>query len=220
MQDSAVSSIEKLSPLERLLVSAAPRQGVCLSPEDARRLIRYAELLEEWGRKINLTAVVGREQIVRRHFLDSLALVSRLPESSKLPAQTLVDVGSGAGFPGVLCALCRPDLQVTLSERIGKKAAFLLTLRRELGLKFDVFADDASRLPAGFGIVVSRAALPLPKWLPFATDLAAPQGFVFAMTSPGEPIPALPEQLRPFVDDAYDVGEGPHRILGYRRDDQ
>lgn len=217
MQDSAVSLGEKLSPLERLLVSAAPRQGVSLSVEDARRLIRYAELLEEWGRKINLTAVVGREQIVRRHFLDSMALVGRLPTQDQLPHSSLLDVGSGAGFPGVLCALCRPDLHVTLSERIGKKAAFLLTLRRELGLRFEVFADDATRLPSGFGIVVSRAALPLPKWLPFAESLTAPRGFVFAMTSPGEPIPAPPSQLEPCLDETYDVGEGPHRILGYQR---
>ncbi len=217
MLDSAASSDAQQPPLVRLLVSCAPQQGVTLSVDNARRLIRYSELLEQWGRKINLTAVVGREQIVRRHFLDSLALVGRLPASAQLPNPSLLDVGSGAGFPGVLCAMCRPELQVTLSERIGKKAAFLLTLRRELGLKFEVFAEDATRLPRTFGVVVSRAALPLPEWLPFATALTAPGGFVFAMTSPGEPLPPTPSDLSLYLDEYYDVGAGQHRIIGYRR---
>ncbi len=217
MLDSEASSDAQQPPLVRLLVASAPQQGVSLPVEAARRLIRYAELLEQWGRKINLTAVVGREQIVRRHFLDSLALVGRLPAAELLPKPSLLDVGSGAGFPGVLCALCRPDLQVTLSERIGKKAAFLLTVRRELGLKFEVFAEDATRHTATFGIVVSRAALPLPEWLPFAAAMTAPSGFVFAMTSPGEPVPPPPSNLSLYLDDSYDVGAGKHRILGYRR---
>ena len=119
--------------------------------------------------------------------------------------------------PGVLCALCRPDLRITLSERIGKKAAFLLTLRRELGLSFEVFADDATRLPTGFGVVVSRAALPLPKWFPFAESLTAPRGYIYSMTSPSEPVPDAPPSLSLCLDMLYDVGEGQHRILAHRK---
>ncbi len=217
MQASEDSPASGLSRLAKLLLSGAAQQGITLRDPELTKLARYTELLELWGRKINLTAVLGREQVVRRHFLDSLALVGRLPPASELPAPTLLDVGSGAGFPGVLCALCRPDLRITLSERIGKKAAFLLTLRRELGLSFEVFAEDANRLPTGFGIVVSRAALPLPKWFPFAEPLVAPKGFVFSMTSPGEPIPDSPSSLSLFLDERYDVGEGEHRILGHRK---
>lgn len=216
MQASAASDRSPHSRLGRLLVSGAAQQGVRLEDLAVAKLTRYAELLELWGRTINLTAVHGREQVVRRHFLDSLALVGRLPAASELPSSTLLDVGSGAGFPGVLCALARPDLHVVLSERIGKKAAFLLTLRRELGLKFEVCADDATRLPLRFGVVVSRAALPLPKWLPFAAELAAPGGYLFAMTSPAEPLPTPPPGVLPTLDENYDVGDGPHRILGYR----
>lgn len=217
MQASEASAGSDRSRLARLMVSGAALQGVTLGDLDVSKLHRYTQLLEQWGQTMNLTAVHGREQVVRRHFLDSLALVGKLPPVAELPSPTLLDVGSGAGFPGVLCALCRPDLRVTLSERIGKKAAFLLTLRRELGLQFEVIADDAARLPPGFGIVVSRAALPLPKWLPFAAALTAPSGLVFAMTSQSEPIPPLPPDLSPYLDESYDVGEGPHRLLAYRR---
>jgi 16S rRNA (guanine527-N7)-methyltransferase len=217
MQGLEASSTEGLSRLGKLLVSGASAQGISLGQTEVARLVRYAELLEEWGRKINLTAIVGREQIFRRHFLDSLALVGRLPPLAELPSPSLLDVGSGAGFPGVLCALCRPDLRITLSERIGKKAAFLLTLRRELGLSFEVFADDATRLPTGFGVVVSRAALPLPKWFPFAESLTAPRGYIYSMTSPSEPVPDAPPSLSLCLDMLYDIGEGQHRILAHRK---
>jgi 16S rRNA (guanine527-N7)-methyltransferase len=150
-----------------------------------------------------------------RHFLDSLALVRRLPVASDLAAPTLVDVGSGAGLPGAVCALMRPDLRVTLVERISKKAAFLLTLRRELGLHYDVLADDATKLQGRFGIVCSRAALPLERWLPLAAKLVEPGGLVFSMSSLGDAVPPPPPSLRPDLDETYDVGAGPYRLLRY-----
>jgi 16S rRNA (guanine527-N7)-methyltransferase len=128
---------------------------------------------------------------------------------------TLVDVGSGAGLPGAVCALMRPELRVTLAERIGKKAAFLLTLRRELGLPYEVFADDAAKLRERYGLVVSRAALPLPRWLALATTLVAPGGLVLAMTSLSEPLPAPPSPLALTDARTYDVGAGPYRLLTY-----
>ena len=87
----------------------------------------------------------------------------------------------------MLCALLRPELQVTLVERVGKKAAFLQALRRELGLSYTVESCDAERLvpgpgTAGYGLAVSRAALPL-QWLALAVRLVAPAGYVLSMTS-------------------------------------
>lgn len=204
-----------------LLVGGAAQLGLPLSELQLAQLSRYQTLLSEWGEKINLTALRDPADIVTRHFLDSLALVRALPSAAQLAAcgldRSLVDVGSGAGFPGVLCALLRPELHVTLVERIGKKAAFLLALRRELGLHYKVEAVSADRLAARYAIAVSRAALPLPEWLSLACELSAPSGFIFAMTTPREPDPAHSEPLKPCADITYDVGAGSHRLLGFRK---
>lgn len=201
--------------VEHLLRSGAAQLGLPVDAATAQKFERYRRLLAAWGEKINLTALHDPRQVVIRHFLDSLALVRRLPAESALPAPTLVDVGSGAGLPGAVCALLRPELQVTLVERVNKKAAFLLTLRRELGLRYEVFADDAAKLQTRFGIVVSRAALPLPQWLPLASRLALPGGVVLAMTTPAETLPTEPPTLARQRDELYDVGAGPHRLLLY-----
>jgi 16S rRNA (guanine527-N7)-methyltransferase len=201
--------------VEHLLHRGAAELGLPLEPAVRQQFDRYRRLLAAWGQKMNLTAVRDPEQVVIRHFLDSLALVRRLPTLLELPAPTLVDVGSGAGLPGAVCALLRPELAVTLVERVNKKAAFLLTLRRELGLRYEVFADDAVKLRSQFGIVVSRAALPLPRWVALGSQLVAPGGVVLAMTSLSEPLPPLPPTLRLTADETYDVGAGPHRLLRY-----
>lgn len=211
------------TPYERrLLLSGALQLGVPVSETQLTQLGRYQSLLSEWGEKINLTALRNPTDVIVRHFLDCLALVRALPTPNEIAAAglptTLVDVGSGAGFPGVLCALLRPDLHVTLVERIGKKAAFLLALRRELGLSYQVEAASAERISRDYGIVVSRAALPLPEWLSLAAELAAPTGWIYAMTAANEAVPdaSACASLTLHADIPYDVGAGAHRILRFR----
>ena len=201
---------------KQLLTAGAMQLGLPLDEALCEQFQRYLQLLTLWGKKMNLTAVQEPRQVVVRHFLDSLALVRRLPSATELPTASLVDIGSGAGLPGAICALLRPDLQVTLVERIGKKAAFLMTLRRELGLRYEVVADDASKLSQQFGIAVSRAALPLPEWLQLGRQLVLPGGMVLVMTSLAEVIPPPPLDCRLVLDENYDVGAGPYRLLGYR----
>ncbi len=217
------STTDEAASWQRLLVREAAKLGLALSDDARARLLRYQGLLAQWGDKINLTALRTPEEVVQRHFLDSLALVRELPSADKLRADelppTLVDVGSGAGFPGVLCALFRPDLRVTLVERVGKKAAFLLTLRRELELSYEVAAEDVARLSSGFGLAVSRAALPLADWLPCGARLVVKTGWVFAMTTSREPIPngLFSAELSLCREAAYDVGAGPRLILVFRK---
>lgn len=214
-------SIDIAQHSRSLLVRGAAQLELPLSDLQIAQLSRYQALLAEWGEKINLTALRDPADIVTRHFLDSLALVRALPTASQLATcgldRSLVDVGSGAGFPGVLCALLRPELHVTLVERIGKKAAFLLALRRELGLHYKVEAVSADRLAPRYAIAVSRAALPLLDWLSLACELSAPAGFIFAMTTPREPVPTHTSTLEPCTDITYDVGAGSHRLLGFRK---
>jgi 16S rRNA (guanine527-N7)-methyltransferase len=120
----------------------------------AEKLSVYLDLLLKWNARTNLTAIRDPEEIVRRHFGESLFTGANLPE-----ATTLLDFGSGAGFPGLPIQLFRPNLTVTLSESQNKKATFLREAIRTLGLKTEVWADRVETIPVErqFDIVTLRA---------------------------------------------------------------
>jgi len=130
------------------------------------RLSTYLDLLLKWNARTNLTAIRDPEEIVRRHFGESLFAARRLANANLDPANpdqgtiTLLDFGSGAGFPGLPIALLRPDIQVTLAESQNKKAAFLREAVRTLTLpNVEVWAARVETLPADrqFHIVALRA---------------------------------------------------------------
>lgn len=104
--------------------------GIALTPTQAAQLVRYRDLLLEWNKRINLTAVTEPAAVEVRHFLDSLVALPLLPSN----ARTLVDVGSGAGLPGLPLAIMRPDLSVTLVDSVGKKVRFLEYVSAHLAL--------------------------------------------------------------------------------------
>ena len=114
----------------------------------------YLELLTKWNARTNLTAIREPAEMVRRHFGESLFAARHLPE-----CQTLLDFGSGAGFPGVPMQLWRPGLAVTLAESQNKKATFLREGARSLGLKTEVWGARVEGMAAGrqFDVVALRA---------------------------------------------------------------
>ena len=121
----------------------AARCGVPLTEEQAQLLDRYAALLVETNARFNLTAITDPEGIENKHFIDSLLLAAQ-PEV----AGSLVDVGSGAGFPGVVAKIYKPDLALTLLEPTGKRLDFLRDLCGALGLSADFVkerAEEAAR---------------------------------------------------------------------------
>jgi len=118
-------------PAERLLADTAAAWGLPLDPNQLRQFARYTDELLAWNAHINLTAITDRQAIYVRHFLDSLALARFWGP----PPATLVDIGTGAGFPGVPLKILHPPLAVTLIESVGKKAAFLKHLIAILGLE-------------------------------------------------------------------------------------
>ena len=113
-----------------LLRQAAAEVGVTLSDQQIQKLDTYAALLVEWNEKMNLTAITDPHDVAVKHFADSLSAAPLLP-SSKF---SLVDVGTGAGFPSVPLAIVRPDMQVTLLDSLNKRLVFLQEVCRELGL--------------------------------------------------------------------------------------
>jgi 16S rRNA (guanine527-N7)-methyltransferase len=123
-------------------------------PEIYSKLVIYLELILKWNARINLTAIRTPEEIVRRHFGESLFVGAHLGACG-----TLLDFGSGAGFPGVPIQLLRPEVQVTLAESQGKKAAFLREVVRSLELPTEVWAGRVEAMPAArrFDAVTMRA---------------------------------------------------------------
>ena len=126
------------------------------------RLFTYHELLIEWNEKINLTALTAPEDVALKHFTDSLMLL-RYIEIEKDARVSVIDVGTGAGFPGLVLKIARPDIRLTLLDSLQKRLIFLDTVCQALGLE-DVElihsrAEDGSRteLRDSFDIAVSRA---------------------------------------------------------------
>src|SRR5579859_5161401 len=105
-----------------------------LDPETTGRFEAYLALLLRWNARLNLTAIRDEEGIQSRHFVESIACARAIPEG----IVTLLDFGSGAGFPGIPIALCRPEISVTLAESQVKKAAFLQEAIRSLSLSSKV----------------------------------------------------------------------------------
>jgi 16S rRNA (guanine527-N7)-methyltransferase len=119
------------------------------------QLSTYLDLLLKWNARTNLTAIRDPEEIVRRHFGESLFAARHLDAGTI----TLLDFGSGAGFPGLPIALLRPDIQVTLAESQNKKAAFLREAVRSLHLPTEVWPDRVESMPASrqFHTIALRA---------------------------------------------------------------
>jgi 16S rRNA (guanine527-N7)-methyltransferase len=126
-----------------------------LAEDQAQQLIRYLRLLLRWNTKINLTAIRDEEGILRRNFIESILCARLLPYG----ISTLLDYGSGGGFPGIPCAICRPGVRVTLADSQAKKTAFLREVVRTLSLNAEVHDGRVEEMEAGlmFDAVTLRA---------------------------------------------------------------
>jgi len=136
-----------------------------VSRETLDRLKTYAALLADWNTRHNLVSRASMDQVWRRHFLDSAQVAPLIPTTAK----TLVDLGSGAGFPGLVLATMRPELRITLIEATGKKCRFLQAVAGELGLQAQIRhrrIEDSP--PEPFDVITARACAPLPELLAYA----------------------------------------------------
>ncbi len=192
---------EPTSQLEQALahLSAAPEAGIALSAGQVDALVVYLRELEAYNRHTNLVARADPPLVAREHILDSLSLVPVLAELGA-GGSHLVDIGSGAGFPGLVLAVALPDLQVCLIESIAKKARFLEQVVAALGLAprvsvLNCRAEEAARgrrLRGSFGFATARAVGPLDLVCELALPLLKKGGWLLAQKSQAQ----APEEQR------------------------
>lgn len=146
-----------------------------LLPEQLEHISTYIDLLVKWNTRVNLTAVRNPEEMVRRHFGESLFAARNLIAADD--AISAADVGSGAGFPGIPLKIYAPQLRMTLIESHGKKATFLREVIRELKLtNINVFQERAENWGKTADMVTLRAVEKFETVLPVAARLVAPGG--------------------------------------------
>ncbi len=157
--------------------------GISLTKEQIEQLNKFYELMIEYNQKINLTRITDKEEVNLKHFYDSLTIQKIVDLKNK---KTLCDVGSGAGFPGIVLKICFPNLEVTLLDSLNKRVIYLNEVISRLhltGIKaIHTRAEDYYRsFHEQFEIVTSRAVATLPKLLDYCHDLIEPNGYFVAM---------------------------------------
>ena len=168
------------APAEDTLRAGLSALGLELSPRQITQLLDYQALIGKWNKVYNLTAVRDPAEMLTHHLLDSLAAVPPLRQQTGGRALKLLDVGAGAGLPGVVIAICCPDIQVTCVDTVAKKAAFIAQVG--LALKLPNLRGLHARVESlsdGFDVVCSRAFASLAdftKWSRSALKLADAEG--------------------------------------------
>ena len=168
------------SPVSDQLNSLLVRAGMEeLTYDQMIRFEAYLRLILKWNERMNLTSVREPREILSRHFVECIACARALPDT----ISALLDFGSGAGFPGIPIAICRPDLRVTLAESQAKKAAFLSEAVRVLPVPAKVFAGRAEQISATFDCVTLRAVDRMATAITVAISKLAVPGWLVLMTT-------------------------------------
>lgn len=168
-----------------LLHTAMAHVGVALTAQQCDRFLRYHALLVEWNEKMNLTAITEAQEVFEKHFADSLIAAAHIKPGAKV-----IDVGTGAGFPGVPLLILRPDIELTLLDSLKKRLTFLDAVCRELGLQAELVharAEDGGRRPElrdRFDCAVSRAVAALPVLTELVMPFVKPGGLGLCYKGP------------------------------------
>ncbi|MFU0832033.1 MAG: Ribosomal RNA small subunit methyltransferase G [Oscillospiraceae bacterium] len=169
------------------LISSASTAGLVVSPAQADQFQLYLELLIEWNQKMNLTALKEPEEILEKHFLDSILILKYCDISY---GASIIDIGTGAGFPGVPLKIMRPDLQLTLLDGLNKRLIFLRELLNAISLSADIVhmrAEEGGRkseFRQKFDFATARAVARLPILCEYCLPFLKEGGVFAAMKGP------------------------------------
>jgi 16S rRNA (guanine527-N7)-methyltransferase len=175
--------------------------GLVLADSQITQLLAYLQLIQKWGKVYNLTAVRDPSEMLTHHLLDSLAVVNPLHRYSQGRPLDLLDVGSGAGLPGVVLAICCPEIRVDCVDAVAKKAAFVQQVAAELKLSnLRGLHGRVESLRHEYGVVSCRAFASLADFAAWSGAVLAPQGTWLAMKGkvPAAEIAALPPEVEAF----------------------
>lgn len=171
---------DQSNTVENRLNSLLSEAGLSpISADLAYSFALYLSLLLRWNQRVNLSAIRDEDGILSRHFVESIVCAHALPSD----IHTLLDFGSGAGFPGIPIALCRPEISVTLAESQSKKAAFLREAVRVLGIRTKIHSNRAEELHIKFDCVTLRAVDRMDAAVQAASQLVCSDGRLILMTT-------------------------------------
>lgn len=172
--------------MKNIIENGAAELGVELPYGCTERLIQYAQLLREWNKKINLTAITDDEGIAVKHFLDSLTAIN-----TGVVKGRVIDVGTGAGFPGIVLRLARPDISLTLLDSLNKRITFLREVCEKTGIDdaelIHSRAEDGGqnpRLRESFDTVTARAVANMTVLSELCLPFVKPGGYFLALKGP------------------------------------
>lgn len=168
-----------------LLIEGAKQLGIDLSDKQVEQFMRYKELLQEWNEKMNLTAITEDREVITKHFLDCMTINKALEMKNQ---KTVIDIGTGAGFPGLVIKIAFPHLQVTLVDALKKRLNFLEVVIEELGLEgikcIHSRAEDLGKNKVyreGFDICASRAVANLAVLSEYTLPFVKIDGYLIAL---------------------------------------
>lgn len=164
---------------QKEFIKAIEQLGIKLTNQQLAQLEKFYNLLNEWNEKINLTRITNKEDVYLKHFYDSLT-ITRVVDLTKI--NTLCDVGTGAGFPGVVLKICFPNLNVTLVDSLNKRVNYLNDIIEKLSLKnIKAIHARGEEFKGDFDIVTARAVANTEKLLKYTMHLVNKQGLLIAM---------------------------------------
>lgn len=201
-----MSSVDR----EARLRNAAEQLQLQISDDQRAQLLAYLDLIAKWNKVYNLTALRDADEMLVQHLFDSLAAVGPLRRHTGGRPVRLLDVGSGAGLPGVVVAICCPEVQVDCVDTVGKKAAFIQQAAAQLRLSnLRGIHSRVENLQGPYDLISSRAFASLPDFVVWSGAALAEQGVWLAMKGkrPDAEIAELPESAEVFHVEQLQVPE-------------
>jgi 16S rRNA (guanine527-N7)-methyltransferase len=195
---------------EQRLTDALTQLGLLLTEQQIARLLAYLDLIAKWNKVYNLTALRDADEMLVQHLFDSLAAVGPLRRQTSGRPARLLDVGSGAGLPGVVFAICCPEIQVDCVDTVGKKAAFIQQAAAQLQLSnLRGVHARVENLEGPYDLISSRAFASLPDFVAWSGRALAEQGAWLAMKGkrPDAEIAELPQSAEVFHVEQLQVPE-------------